>query len=65
MHECKLPLNKCISPKILLSLTQNSPWNLELGTFFPLLVMQESRLQIQACAPQIYNEHYNMLKIET
>jgi hypothetical protein len=25
MHECKLPLNKCISP-IFLPLMQNSPW---------------------------------------
>jgi hypothetical protein len=31
--------------------------------FSPLLVMHESRLQMQACASQIDNEHYNMLEI--
>jgi hypothetical protein len=29
----------------------------------PLLVMHESSLQMHACASQIYNEHYNMLKL--
>jgi hypothetical protein len=29
----------------------------------PLLVMHESSLQMQACASQIYKEHYNMLKL--
>jgi hypothetical protein len=28
----------------------------------PLLAMHESSLQVQACASQIYKEHYNMLK---
>jgi hypothetical protein len=29
----------------------------------PLLVMHESSLQMQACASQIYKEHYNMPKL--
>jgi hypothetical protein len=29
----------------------------------PLLVMHESSLQMQACASQMYKEHYNMLKL--
>jgi hypothetical protein len=36
MHECKLPLNKCISPKFSF-LDANSPWKHELGTFLPLV----------------------------
>jgi hypothetical protein len=29
----------------------------------PLLVMHESRLQMQVCASQIDKKHYNMLKM--
>jgi hypothetical protein len=36
MHECKLPLNKCISPKVS-SLDAKLPWKYELGTFLPLV----------------------------
>jgi hypothetical protein len=31
--------------------------------FSPLLVIHESRLEMQACASQIDKEHYNMLKM--
>jgi hypothetical protein len=63
-HECKLPLNKCISPTFSSLDAKTPPYNHELGTFLPLLVMHESCLQMQACASQIYKEHYNMLKID-
>jgi hypothetical protein len=43
-------------------LIQKSPWKHELGTSSPLLIMHESSLQMQACASQIYKEHYHMLK---
>jgi hypothetical protein len=36
VHGCKLPLNKCISPKFSF-LDANSPWKHELGTFLPLV----------------------------
>jgi hypothetical protein len=35
-QECKLPLNKCISPKNFF-LDANAPWKHELGTFLPLV----------------------------
>jgi hypothetical protein len=36
MYECKLSLNKCISPNFS-SLDANSPWKHELGTFLPFV----------------------------
>jgi hypothetical protein len=39
------------------------PGNMNWVLSSPLLVMHESSLQIQACASQIYKEHYNMLKV--
>jgi hypothetical protein len=36
MHECKLPLNKCISPNSF-PLDAKLPWKHELGTFLPLV----------------------------
>jgi hypothetical protein len=55
MHECKLPLNKCISPKDS-SLDSKLPLEIWIG-YSPLLVMHESSLQMQACASQIYKEN--------
>jgi hypothetical protein len=52
MHECKLPLNKCISLKFSF-LDAHHPGNMNWVRFSPLLVMHESSLQIQACASQI------------
>jgi hypothetical protein len=63
MHECNLPLNKCISPKIFFPRCKTPPGNMNWVLSSPLLVMHESNLQIQACACQIYKEHYNMLKL--
>jgi hypothetical protein len=62
MHECKLPLNKCISPKFS-SLDAILPLETRIGYYLSLLlVMHESSLQMQACASQIDIEHYNMLR---
>jgi hypothetical protein len=62
MHESKLPLNKCISPNFS-SLDAKLPLETWIGYSPPLLVMHESSLQMQACASQIYKEHYIMLKL--
>jgi hypothetical protein len=44
MHECKLPLNRCISPKISF-LNAHPPGNMNWVLSSPLFVMQESSLQ--------------------
>jgi hypothetical protein len=62
MHECKLRLNKCISPKFFFPWCKTPPGNMN-WVLPPLLVMHESSLQIQACVSQIYKEHYNVLKL--
>jgi hypothetical protein len=59
MHECKLPLNKCI---IFFPRCKVPPENMNWVLSSPLLVMHESSLQKQAWASQIYKEHYDMLK---
>jgi hypothetical protein len=60
-HQCKLPLNKCMSPNFSF-LDAKLPLETWIG-YSPLLVMHESSLQMQACASKIYKEHYNMLKM--
>jgi hypothetical protein len=62
MHECKLPLNKCISPNFSSLDCKTSPGNMN-WVLPPLFVMHELSLQMQVCASQIYKEHYNMLKL--
>jgi hypothetical protein len=62
-HECQSPLNKCISPNFSSLDANTPPVNMNWVLCSPLLVMHESSLQMQACASQIYKEHYNMLKV--
>jgi hypothetical protein len=62
MHECKLPLNKYISPNFS-SFDAKPPAKMNWVLSSPLLVMHESSLQMQAYASEIYKEHYNMLKL--
>jgi hypothetical protein len=63
MHECKLPLNKCTSPNLFIPWCKTPPGNMNWVLSFPLLVMREWSIQMQACASQIYKEHYNLLKL--
>jgi hypothetical protein len=57
------PLNKCISPNFSSLDAKTPPGNMNWVLSSPLLVMHESSLQMQACASQIYKEHYNMPKL--
>jgi hypothetical protein len=63
MHECKIPLNKCISPNFLSPWCKAPPGNMNCVLSSPLLVMHESILQILECDSIIYKEHYNKLKL--
>jgi hypothetical protein len=62
MHECKLPWTNACLP-IFFPQCKTPPRNMNWVLSSPLLVMHESSLQMQACASQIFKEHYNMLKL--
>jgi hypothetical protein len=73
LQACNLPMNKCmqnssspteLSIHLFVPIDATLPLVMNwMHIFSPLLVIHESRLEMQACASQIDKEHYNMLKM--